>query len=271
MEQIAEEHQNFLLVLVPILDAPEQHRLLARLPQCRQADDLVAQHLPVLRHLALFFHRINGVGLHPRHEKDTIPGHFRKPLVIVVAAVDHQNGARLQPQTARHCHLAMLAFRHHREGWQVAVVIQQQMQFDRTFRPPVFGPVKHRGGQIDNAAIQAHQLVLEPEPFAAAPRGDLHLAFFQQLIENRLVEFPRPVFIGICQRRFFGCLADAQMFQRRFTTGQTHANFPQGLQLCHLTKQHRHELSPTGEPLGVPLCGMLLDRPRELPAREQLQ
>jgi hypothetical protein len=40
---VVEEHQDFPLFLVPILDAPEQHRFLVRLPQGWQADDLVAQ------------------------------------------------------------------------------------------------------------------------------------------------------------------------------------------------------------------------------------
>src|SRR5512135_151422 len=44
-------------------------------------------------------------------------------------------------------------------------------------------------------------------------------------------------------------LADAQVLQRRLTTGQAHANFPQGLQLRDLTKQHRHE--PTNCPQQV--------------------
>ena len=62
-----------------------------------------------------------------------------------------------------------------------------------------------------------------------------------------------------------------QVLQRRLTTGQAHANFPQRLQLRGLTKQQRHELPLASKPLGIPFCGVPLDRPSELPARKQLQ
>jgi hypothetical protein len=40
---------------------------------------------------------------------------------------------------------------------------------------------------------------------------------------------------------------------------------------CALTKQQRHELLLASKPLGIPFCGVLLDRPSELPTRKQLQ
>jgi hypothetical protein len=61
------------------------------------------------------------------------------------------------------------------------------------------------------------------------------------------------------------------MLQRRFTTGQPHANFPQRFQLRHLAKQHRYELPPAGEPLGVALRLVLLHCPCEFPVWKQLQ
>ena len=38
-----------------------------------------------------------------------------------------------------------------------------------------------------------------------------------------------------------------------------------------LAKQYGHKMTPTGKPLGVALGPVLLDRPRKLYAREQLQ
>src|SRR5215831_13847400 len=145
------------------------------------------------------------------------------------------------------------------------------MQLDRTLRSLVLGPVEHAGRQVDDAAVQAHELVLETELLPAASRGYLRLAFLQQLTEDRLVELPRPVLVGIGQGGFLRRLADPQVLQRRFTTRQAHADLAQRLQLRHLAKQHRYKLPPAGEAFRMALRRMLLDRLRELPAGEQLQ
>src|SRR5712692_4176250 len=74
-----------------------------------KADDLVAYHVAVLRHLQLFLHLVNGLLLHPRHEVHFLLRQFPKPLVIHVATVDGQDRARREPQRARHLDLAGLA------------------------------------------------------------------------------------------------------------------------------------------------------------------
>src|SRR5690242_2986608 len=70
---------------------------------------------------------------------------------------------RREPQRARHLDLARLAFGHHRERRQVAVVVQQQVQLDRALGPPEFGPVEHAHRQVDDAPVEAHQIVFETE------------------------------------------------------------------------------------------------------------
>jgi hypothetical protein len=122
-------------------------------------------------------------------------------------------------------------------------------------------------GQIDDAAVEAHQLILETKLLAATPRGHLRLAFLQHLTEDRLVEFPRAVLVGIGQGGFLGRFA----LRRRFTARQAHADLTQGLQLRHLAEQHRHELPPAGEAFDIPLRRVLRHRPRDLPSRKQLQ
>jgi hypothetical protein len=121
-----------------------------------------------------------------------------------------------------------------------------------------------------DAAIQAHPLVLEAE-LAPGARRRLGLTLIQQLHENRLVEFPGAVSIGISQGRFLRRCADAQMLQRRFASGQPQADFAQGVQMRHLAKQHGHELLPASEPLGGEFGLMLLDGLCELPAWDKLQ
>src|ERR1700676_3647857 len=143
------------------------------------------------------------------------------------------------------------------------------MQLDSALPLAILGPVEHGGRQLDDAAVQAHQLVLETE-LAAAARGRLGLTLFQQLHEDRLVEFPRTIGVGISQGRFLWRRADAQMLQRGFASGLPQANLTKRVQMRHLAKQHRHELFPTGEPFGVEFGLMLLDDLLELSAWKKL-
>ena len=178
MEQVGEEDQDFLLVRVPVLDAPEQNRSFAMLAQRRHRDDLVAEDVALFRNRTHLNSRVNRVGLHPRNEEDPIPRQLSEPHVIVIATVYGQDRTRFQVQVTRYVQLAMLSLRHHGERGQVAVVVQQQMELDRALLLRVFGPVKHGRRQLDDAAIQAHQLVLETE-LATAVRSRLRLTFLQ--------------------------------------------------------------------------------------------
>ena len=48
--------------------------------------------------------------------------------------------------------------------------------------------------------------------------------------------------------------------------GQAVADFAQRVRTPHLTKEHRHEMIPTTEPLGRSACGMLPHRARKVRA-----
>src|SRR5271157_423170 len=270
-QQIGEEHDGLLLLLVPDLYPPEQHWLLALPRQPGKADDLVAHHVAVFRNLQLFLHVVNRLLLHPRHEVHFLLRQFPKPYVIDVAAVNRQDRARREPQRARHLALAGLAFRHHGEPRQVAIVVQQQVQFDRALGPPELCPIEHAHRQVDDAPVQAHQLVLEAELLTPALAAHQFLAFKQRLLEHRLVQLPGPVLIGVGQGGLLGRHRHSQMLQLPFATRQTAANLAQGMRASQLAKQHGHELAPTGEAPRVPLSFVLLDGLLEIPARKQLQ
>ena len=193
---------------------------------------------------------------------------FPKPLIIHVAAVNGQDRARLEPQCPRHLDLAGLPFGHHRERGQVAIVVQQQVQFDRALGSPEFGPVEHAHRQVDDAPIQAHQLVLEAEFLPPALVAHQFLAFHQRLLKQCLVEFPRPILISVGQGGFLRRHGHPQMLQLPFATCQAATNLAQGMRPPQLAKQHRQELPPTGETPRVPLGFVFLDGLLELPARE---
>ena len=179
MQKIGEEHQDLLLVRVPVLDAPEQNRLFAVLVQGGQRDDLVAEHVALFWNRAHLDRGVDRIGLHACDEEDPVPRQLPEPHVIVIAAIDGQDRTRFQTQASRHFQFAIFAVGHYRERGQIAVVVQWKMQFD-------------------DAAVQAHQLVLETK-LTATVRRRLGLTLSQQLHENRLVEFPGAIGVGISQ------------------------------------------------------------------------
>ena len=62
-----------------------------------------------------------------------------------------------------HADFMRFAFCDHGEGRQIAIVVQQQMELHRSFRPAKLGPIKHRGAQINHRGVQAQQGILEAE------------------------------------------------------------------------------------------------------------
>src|ERR1035441_9111885 len=246
-QQVGEEHDGLLFLRVPYLYPSEQHWLLSLPLQLGKADDLVAHHVAVLWNLQFFFHLVNRLLLHPRHEVHFLLRQFPKPLVVVVAAVNDQDRPRSEPQRARHLDLAGLAFGHHRERRQVAIVVQQQVQLDRALGPPKFRPVEHAHRQVDDAPVQTHQLVLETE--FLPPTLALHqlLALQQRLLEHGLVKLPRSMFIGVGQRGLLGCHRHPQILQLPLAARQSTTDLAQRMRPAQLAKQHRHELTPTGE------------------------
>ena len=91
------------------------------------------------------------------------------------------------------------------------------------FRPPV----EHAHRQLDDASVQAHQLVLEPELLSPALARHQFLAFEQRLLEHRLVKLSRPILIGIGQGGLLRRYRHSQVFQLLFTARQTAADFAQ--------------------------------------------
>ncbi len=150
-------------------------------------------------------------------------------------------------------------------------MIQQQVQFDRPLRPPKLRPVKHAHRQVDDAPVQAHQLVLETELLPSTLAAHQFLAFEQRLLEHRLVQFPRPMLIRIGQRGLLGRHRHSQMLQLAFATRQPPTNLAQRMRPSQLAEQHGHKLAPTGETPCVSLGLVLLDRLFEIPTREKLQ
>ena len=72
------------------------------------------------------------------------------------------------------------------------------MELEGSFGPLKPGPIEHRGTQLDDRRIQSPQRVLEPNP--PSRRGRPHLTLGEHLIDERLVQWPRPMSVGLGQR-----------------------------------------------------------------------
>ena len=154
----------------------------------------------------------------------------------------------------------LFAFGDDREGRQIAIVIQQQMEFHCAFGQAKLGPIKHGGAEIDHRGVQAHQGVLESELLlfpGSRLAGCQNLTLRQQLLKHRPMQLPRPVFVGVGQGRTSWSCGQTQMTKFSFAGGQSSADFAQGLGVSQLTKQHGNELAPTTEAAGVSFGGVL--------------
>ena len=118
--------------------------------------------------------------------------------IVQVAAIHRDDGARRKRQPLRHTDIVNVAFGDERPTGQTALVIQLEMELDGPLGPDEPGPIEHRGTQFDDRRIQGPQRMLEPEPPSLQSRHRLTLG--EHLIEERLVQLPRSMGIGIRER-----------------------------------------------------------------------
>ena len=201
---------------------------------------------------------------------DLLIGELVEPRIIAITAVHHQHRAGLETQRSRHVDLVLFAFGDDGEARQIAIVIQNQMQLHRAFGLPKHSPIEHAGAEIDDRGVDAHELVLETKLLLCVS-AQLPLALGEQLMEHGFIQLPRPMFIGVGQRRPRRRLRQSQVPQLTFAARQAAANLPQRLRPAQLAIHHRHELPPTSEPASVTFGLMLPHRLVKLPAREQTQ
>ena len=200
-------------------------------------------------------------------EEDVLGRQLAKPGVVDVAAVHDDDRARIEAQGAGHPDVVALAVGDHDHAGQVAVVIEQAVQFDGALGAAELGPVEHGGAQVDDRRIQADELVFKPELAAA---GDLGLAAAEQGLEHGAVQLPRPMLVGVGQGRA-GRRLDPQVLELALATAQPPADLSQRVGAPELAEQHGHELAPAGEAARVALRPGLLDQGLELGPRKQLE
>src|SRR4030043_1530902 len=123
------------------------------------------------------------------------------------------------------------------------------MEFDRSFGPAEFGPVKKGYGKVDDRGIQTTQRILETKFLL---RKRLATATLKETEKDFLVKLPGAVLIGISQ----GGTArsrNAQVLQFSLATSEASGYFPEGMGSAELAEEHGDKLSPTAKSFGAAL------------------
>jgi hypothetical protein len=141
-----------------------------------------------------------GVVLQSGHEEDLLTGQLQSSREVLVAPIENQYRAGLEPLATRGLDVGRATCRDNSELRQVAVAVQHQVRLDGPFAAPVLSPVEQAQTKRDHASIHTQQFVLEAE-LAPALLLRIGYAALIQRLENALIQLPRPVLIGIDQSR----------------------------------------------------------------------
>jgi len=117
-----------------------------------------------------------------------VQGHIISPLVISCFAIGNIHICR-----------------------QVAIIIEQGVQFDCSFGCFVLSPIKQGKAQADCGRIQKKDLGLDPELYLLEPC--LLSQTFQQYEIIGFEDVEIPVLVLIAHTGFRGCFPDAQMIE----------------------------------------------------------
>jgi hypothetical protein len=191
-------------------------------PPPRQPNHLIPLHPPMQGERPRLHHLVDGGVLLARDEPDPLGGQLPEPGVVGVPPVHHHDGAGVEAQGAGHPHVMPLSLGDDHHAGEVAVVVQQTVQFDGAFGPAELGPVEEGRAQVDDGGVQAHQLVLEPERPPALGQG---LTARQERLEHGAIELPRAMLVRIGQR---GAARgrDAQVLELALAAAQAPADLP---------------------------------------------
>ena len=264
---VGEKHQGVSCVLADCLHPAQQMWALVVGPCAGQADGLIRDDVPVLRHRVFLNHLELGVVLHAGDERDAGLRPVGEQPIVVVAPVIHHDGAGREGDRPRGFDIGHAAISHQPEAWQVAVMVEDQMQFDGPLGATELRPVIHRQAQVDHGRVETDQLVLEAKFLLAHGLGRHDL---EQPVEDPLEQLPRTVAVRVGERGP-DRNADAQVNQLAFAALQSTFDLPQGMGTAQLTEQHPHKLTPARQPLAAIFGSRLINDALEVGTRDELE
>jgi len=153
------------------------------------------------------------------------------------------------------------------EDGGVALVIEQEVELDRTLGLTIGSPVEEGDTEFDEGGVETEELVLEAELLLARGDGPDPL---QKLIEDCFIEPEGSFLVGIGEGGAAGGLGDAEMRKLPQAAGPASADLPLGVSLSQLTEEHGDKLAPRGEPFCSFVCFRFLHRCVELRFGEYL-
>jgi len=200
---------------------------------------------------------VSSIVFESRDEEDTGLGPSEEELKIIVTTVYRDDAAGGKRKMAGSGDIGSLAIGDHGEVWQIAVVIQKEMELNSTLGLTEVSPRKQTEAKVDRGSVKAEQLVFETE--FSLLTGILAAADVPQIKEELLIKLPGTVGIGIGKRALGRGITQSQMSKFATGDGQTIADLPQALGLSKLAEDHGDILTPGRKPLGVTFRPTFMD------------
>jgi len=213
LQMIGQKDQDLLRLRGIDLDPSERIRAFLDSLRPSQFDHFIFEDVTVLRDFSLSNHFDQSIVLHTGDKIDLLRTPSAPEGIVGIAPIIDDDSSRSEMQLLGDLHIRDLPLRDPGELGKIPIVIQKQMEFDRSFGPSEPCPVKDTQAQIDRGRVEADQFVLKTKFLSPS---DLHPTAFEQLEKNFLIEFPGTVSIGISQGGAIG-RRDAQMFQFALT------------------------------------------------------
>ncbi len=248
VHQICEEHEPALLRLVPDRHLPQGDGAPVGCRQAGPANHLIGEHGTAGRHRASRQNLVQHIGAWACDKPD--PCHCPAMIegLVPVAPIHRHNGAGSKRPLLRNTDIVGVAVGHEGPAGQTPLGIELELARDGSLGPLNPGPLEHRGTQLDDRRIQSPQRVLAPNP--PSRRGRHHLTLGEHLIDERLVQWPRPMSVGLGQRRPGWRSPHAEVNPFAQAGRQAAADLSERLRAPHLATQHGDEMSPAAESLG---------------------
>ena len=144
---------------VPVGNAPQGNGTFLGL----KPDGLVGEQALLFIDFPALQHLVAGVTLLAGDEENFLSVELGIPVIIGVPHILHHNGAFGQAETAGSVDFVLPSLRDGHKGGQIAVVVQEGMEFDAALGAPEASPGKEGDTEAYHGGIQAEQLIFEAE------------------------------------------------------------------------------------------------------------
>jgi hypothetical protein len=188
-------------------------------------DLFILEHMAVLRDSFVPKDFIQSIVFHPGDKIDSLATPSAPEGIVGIAPIVNNDGPGRKVQFPGDLHIRNLSLAQDGKLGKISIVVQEQVQFDRSLRPSEMGPVKDAQAQIDGGRIEADQFVLESEFLHSRKLASTSV---EQLTKQMLIKLPGTVLIRIGQGGAARSV-DTKVFQLPLTTSQAPSNLPEGM------------------------------------------